>query len=126
MDTWNKRLARALAESEYNANSFATAIGVKPPTVSAWIGAGSITPAQDIKGEHLLRVCDLLNISPRWLLNKKGPMRSAEQRQLTDEMRQIIDALIDIDHENGQRRTDIIFWINRLVRPDAQGDQKSA
>lgn len=126
MDTWNKRMARALADSGYTPNSFAVALKVSAPTVSAWIGAGTITPAEHIKGDHLLRACALLGISPRWLLYKQGPMRGIEQAKLTDEMQQIIDALIDIDRIDDARRTDIIFWINRLLRPDTQGDQKTA
>ncbi|CAG4900582.1 hypothetical protein [Paraburkholderia saeva] len=74
MDTWNQRLAYALAQSEYTANGLAAALGLKAPSISAWIGAGSITPARDIKADNLLRVCELLNVRPEWVLFGKLPM----------------------------------------------------
>jgi hypothetical protein len=126
MDTWNKRMARALAESEFTPNAFATAMGVAAPTVSAWIGAATITPTQHIKAELMLRACELLKIRPQWLILKQGPMRGPEQVQLSDEMRKIMDALAEIDQEGGERRDDAIYFINRLLRPEDKGARKSA
>lgn len=75
MDTWNKRLALALEQSPYNANALAMALGVAAPSLSAWIGAGTITPAKDIKAENLLRACELLGVRPEWVLFGKLPIK---------------------------------------------------
>ena len=76
METWNQRLAQALEASDIkNPSHLAAALGIKAPTVSAWIGAGNITPAKDIKGDNLLRVCTILDIRPEWLMFREGPMR---------------------------------------------------
>lgn len=75
MDTWNKRLAAALAQSQYTPNSLATALGVAAPSLSAWIAAGTITPAKDIKAENLLRACEFLGVRPEWVMFGKLPMK---------------------------------------------------
>lgn len=124
MDTWNKRLAAALAESEYTANAFATALGVSAPTVSAWIGAGTITPARNLTADNAIRVCQLLKIRPEWLLFREGPMRPANQQNLSAEMQAIITALIGIDQTKGPVREDAIYFINRLLRPENKGSEK--
>jgi hypothetical protein len=124
MDTWNKRLAVALAESEYNPNSLATAMGVAAPTVSAWIGAGTITPARNITAENAIRVCQLLKLRPEWLLFREGAMRPIEAGNLSPEMREIITALMSIDQMKGAVRDDAIYFINRLLRPENKSSQQ--
>lgn len=125
MDTWNKRLASALAESEYTANSLATAVGVSAPTVSAWIAAGTIQPARNINGENLIRVCQLLNIRPEWLMFKEGPMRPPSGTKLSEEMRRIIEALEAIDRSGGTEREDALYFVNRLLLKDARPQEKT-
>ncbi|NIF51432.1 helix-turn-helix transcriptional regulator [Burkholderia sp. Ax-1724] len=85
METWNKRLAQALEESDYTANRLAGIIGVSAPTVSAWIGSGKIAPAQDITANNLWRVCDLLNVRPEWVLYRRMPkvLRANSDQGLT-------------------------------------------
>lgn len=124
MDTWNTRLAKALAESDYTANALATALGVSAPTVSAWIGAGTITPARNITGENTIRVCQLLDIRPEWLLFREGAMRPINQGNLSPEMREIITALMEIDQTKGSEREDAIYFINRLLRPENKSSQR--
>lgn len=75
METWNQRLAQALAESEFTPNALAKKLRVSAPTVSAWIGAGSIKPARDIRANHLFDVCALLNVRPEWVLYRRNPKR---------------------------------------------------
>lgn len=104
MDTWNKRLAAALAESPYTANRLASELGLSAPTISAWIGAGSISPAKDIKADNLLRVCAKLGVTPEWVMFKEGPMRPskqwpfsvpfAEYEALDDSQKQMIDRVV--------------------------------
>lgn len=76
MKTWNQRLRDALAESEEyqgNANRFAGDLGVSAPTVAAWIGAGNIKPAQDIRAAHLINACCRLHVTPEWILFGRKP-----------------------------------------------------
>jgi len=126
MDTWNKRLATALAESEYTGNSLATRMGVAAPTVSAWIAAGTIQPAKNINGENLLRVCQILNIRPEWLMFREGPMRPPSGTKLSEEMRRIVEALAEIDRAGGTEREDALYFVNRLLLKDARTQEKSA
>lgn len=123
METWNERLAKALKESEYNPHQLAQALGVKTPSVSAWLGSGTIQPAKNITGENLLRVCELLNIRPEWLMFKKGAMRPAPTK-ISDEMAEIISALQDIDRMQGTEREDAVYFINRLLRKDVSQQKK--
>jgi hypothetical protein len=125
MDTWNTRLAAALAESDYSPNALATALGVSAPSVSAWIGAGTITPARNLTADNAIRVCQLLKIRPEWLLFREGPMRPADQGNLSPEMKEIITALMSIDQTKGPVRDDAIYFINRLLRPENKGSQKN-
>ncbi|UIY58136.1 hypothetical protein [Burkholderia cepacia] len=123
-------MAKALAESDYNPNSFASAMGVSAPTVAGWIGAASITPTKHIKSELMLRACDLLNIRPHWLILNQEPMRPDRPTNISDEMLTLIMALIDIDHEGGQEREDVIDLLGRLLRsrseyPRIAGSSKS-
>lgn len=126
MDTWNKRLAAALAESEYTPNALATALGVSAPSISAWIGAGTITPARNLTADNAIRVCKLLNIRPEWLLFREGAMRPADQGKLSPEMKEIITALMEIDQTKGPARDDAIYFIKRLLRPENRGSQQIA
>jgi DNA-binding Xre family transcriptional regulator len=125
MDTWNSRLAAALKESEYNAHQLAQAMGLKAPSVSAWIGAGTIQPAKNITGENLLRVCQLLNVRPEWVMFKEGPMRPPSRLTLSNEMLSVIAALEEIDRNGGTEREDALYFINRLLRKDASQERKA-
>lgn len=76
MKTWNERLKEALAESEKyqgNVNRFAGDVGAAAPSVAAWIGAGTIRPAQDIRAVYLVKACCLLHVRPEWVLFGSGP-----------------------------------------------------
>src|SRR5207253_9411178 len=85
METWNERLAKALAESEYNKNSLAGALGVSAPTVSAWVAAAGITPAKSIAGDNLLRVCRVLNVRPELVMFREGAMRASRPSATLEE-----------------------------------------
>ncbi|MFD1558320.1 hypothetical protein ACFSHT_22265 [Paraburkholderia silviterrae] len=80
MKTWNQRLKDALAESEEyqgNANRFAGDLGVSAPTVAAWIAAGNIKPAQDIRAAHLINACGRLHVTPEWILFGRAPKNAS-------------------------------------------------
>lgn len=123
METWNERLARALAESEYNPHQLAQTLRLKTPSISAWLGAGTIQPAKNITGENLLRVCQLLNIRPEWLMFREGPMRPVSGK-LSAEMLRVFEALEAIDRAGGSEREDALYFVNRLLRKDARAQEK--
>lgn len=83
METWNQRLKKAVDEKGLAPNAFARNIGVSAPTVAAWLGAGTIRPAKDIKADHLWKACDYLGIRPEWVLGKRVPMKVAGDTALT-------------------------------------------
>lgn len=113
--TWNERLARAIAESDYRPQQIAKELNVSPPTVAAWIGAASIRPAKNITGENLLQVCRLLEIRPEWLMFDEGPMRPTKSTKISPEMAQVLAALADIDAKGGEEREDALYFLNRLL-----------
>lgn len=49
----------------------ADAVGVKPPSVNAWLSSKS----KFLRGENLLRAAKALGVSEVWLAEGKGPMR---------------------------------------------------
>lgn len=75
METWNQRLAQAVADSGRTPNSIAVELKIAAPTLAAWIGAANIKPAQDINANNLFRVCALLGVRPEWVLYRRGPKR---------------------------------------------------
>jgi len=83
METWNQRLKKAVDEEGLAPNAFAREIGVSAPTVAAWLGAGNIRPAKDIKADHLWKACERLGIRPEWVLGKRVPMKLADDSKLT-------------------------------------------
>lgn len=115
MKTWNDRLARAVAESDYRPQQIAKELNVSPPTVAAWIGAASIRPAKNITGENLLQVCRLLGIRPEWLMFEEGPMRPEKSANISPEMAQVLAELADIDAKGGEEREDALYFLNRLL-----------
>lgn len=124
METWNERLALALAESEYNQNSLSVVLKVAAPTVAAWVAAGSIKPAANINGENLLKVSRLLNIRPEWLLFREGPMRPPPKGKLSPEMQKIIETLETLDQDGGKKRDDALYFMNRLLNLGEEQAQK--
>ncbi|WP_155634477.1 hypothetical protein [Burkholderia stagnalis] len=86
MKTWNERLAKALAESEEyhgNVNRFAGDVGVAAPSVAAWIGAGTIKPAKDIRAIYLIKACSLLHVTPEWVLFGSGKKSTVAPHEST-------------------------------------------
>lgn len=116
MNTWNERLAKAIAESDYTPNALARKIGVSAPTVAAWIGAGTIKPAEDLKAAYMLRACDLLGIRPKWLIQNEGPMRDPKSERISEQMAEVIAMLITLDHRGGIEREDVIEIVRRHLR----------
>src|SRR5574340_911022 len=76
ISTWHERLAYALEHSSVKRARLPELVGVSPPTVHDWLH-GKI---RMIQGDHLIRVCEVLRISPSWLITGKGLMLVADRR----------------------------------------------
>lgn len=70
MTTWHDRLKFAREQIGVRPIDVAKEVGVSSATVSDW-ESGEI---KKLEGENLLKVCEFLNISPRWLIFNKGEM----------------------------------------------------
>jgi hypothetical protein len=126
METWNERLAQAIAASDYKPHQLAQALNIKTPSLSAWIGAGTIQPAKNLTGENLIRVCQLLNIRPEWLMFREGPMRPAKSTTISTEMAAIISELEILDAKGGNEREDALYFLNRLLKRESTVMAKQA
>jgi plasmid maintenance system antidote protein VapI len=124
--TWNDRMAKAVAESDYRPQQIAKALGVSAPTVAAWIGAASIRPAKNITGENLLQVCRLLGVRPEWLMFDEGPMKVERAAKISSEMAQVLAALAEIDAKGGEEREDALYFLNRLLNRGSNMSAKQA
>jgi hypothetical protein len=126
METWNDRLAHAIRESDFKPHQLAQALNIKTPSLSAWIGAGSIQPAKNLTGENLIRVCQLLDIRPEWLMFREGAMRPPKKTTITPEMAAIIAELELLDAKGGNEREDALYFINRLLKRESTVMAKQA
>lgn len=70
MNTWNKRITIAREAAGLTKTKFALKVGVSNATVSDW-ESGII---KKLEAENLLKVCEELNIAPRWLQFGEGEM----------------------------------------------------
>lgn len=64
MTTWNQRLTEARIRKGFNKAELARGIGVSGATITDW-ESGKFKP----RGENLLRLCRVLQISSQWLLS---------------------------------------------------------
>jgi transcriptional regulator with XRE-family HTH domain len=64
MTTWNDRLREARESAGIPKGQFARLVRVSAPTVTDW-EKGNI---KKIDGENLVRACDLLGVSPKWII----------------------------------------------------------
>lgn len=126
MKTWNERIAKAIAESDYRPQQIAKELKVSPPTVAAWIGAASIRPAKNITGENLLQVCRLLDVRPEWIIFGEGTMRSLRSEKISPQMEKAISQLIEMDLKGGEEREDALYFLNRLLGRASNMQEKQA
>jgi transcriptional regulator with XRE-family HTH domain len=78
MDTWNKRITKARIAAKLSKSELARLAGVSNPTVSDW-ESGEI---KKLEAENLLKVCDAMRVSPRWLLYGKEEMNQYPEAAL--------------------------------------------
>lgn len=95
LQTMNGRLKAArLAHPEYRRSKtkLAKAVGVSRAVIGQW----ETGRTKNLKNEHMLNVCDVLNINVRWLITGKGPRntpRTTEQEKIRDRWLMILEGL---------------------------------
>lgn len=70
MNNWHTRLTAARVKRGLNKSELAKGVGVSNPTVTDW-ESGEI---KKLEAENLLKICELLSISSRWLMLGRGGM----------------------------------------------------
>lgn len=66
--TWNTRLTHAREAAGITKSKLALLVGVSPPTMTDW-ESGAIA---SLSAENLLALCDVLNMTPHWLMRGEG------------------------------------------------------
>lgn len=66
--TWNTRLTHAREAAGITKSKLAVLVGVSPPTVTDW-ESGAIA---SLSAENLLALCDVLHMTPHWLMRGEG------------------------------------------------------
>lgn len=82
MSTLTERLRIAFADSGKNQADLARAVGVTEGAVTQWLGGGIKT----LRAGNALKLSRALNVSPEWLTEGRGPMRSAMNEWLDQQM----------------------------------------
>jgi phage repressor protein C with HTH and peptisase S24 domain len=65
---WHTRLTEARLAKNLKKNAFAKLVGVSPATITQWENGET----KKIEGSNLIRACQILDITPAWLLHNDG------------------------------------------------------
>ena len=76
--TWNARLTEARERAGIKKTDFADLVRVSTATTTTWENGNT----QELKAENLLTICDVLNISPYWLMRGTKPAFSQEELEI--------------------------------------------
>jgi transcriptional regulator with XRE-family HTH domain len=93
---WNQRLTRARKAKNLTKSEFARRVKVSAPTVTDW-ESGAI---ESIKGENLVKVCEVLGITEAELLNG-DPAPARNQPDLAD-VAELFDLYRRASHDGRQ------------------------
>jgi len=93
MDTWHKRLEKALEARGVKPVELARATGNKPPSVSDWLSGKT----RMMGGQNALKTCDFLRISQEWLFTGRGPSGLDDEVSVNEPLAQ---------YSNGRRADD--------------------
>lgn len=112
MDIWKQRLKEARIAKGLNKTEFAKAVGVSNPTVTDWEKSADIGGIKEITGVNLMRACNVLNITPQWLLSTEANSitptslieRGADRRQAN-----AILSRITAIHPDDAPQDDVVF-----------------
>lgn len=68
MEEWKRRLKETREAKGFNKTAFAKLVEVSNPTVTDWEKSVDTGGIKEITGPKLTRVCEILGVSPSWLL----------------------------------------------------------
>jgi len=74
---WHTRITQARTAKNLKKTDLARLVGVSPATVTMWESGQT----KKIEGRNLVKVCEILEISPIWLLGEMGQREDAEAIQ---------------------------------------------
>ncbi|TAA11270.1 hypothetical protein EA658_16535 [Pseudoxanthomonas winnipegensis] len=77
--TFAGRVSEAIKASGLNQSAVANAAGTTKGQVSQWATEGGVK-SENIKADVLFRLCDALEVNPRWMLYGTPPMRSVQSQ----------------------------------------------
>ena len=93
MNTWNERLAYALAIRGKSAADLSKGIGVRAPSISEWLNSQT----REMTARNLLLVSKFLSVNPFWLILGEGQMDDTQNPIAAAKLKFITDAIIKID-----------------------------
>jgi transcriptional regulator with XRE-family HTH domain len=105
----SERIRTILAEQGVSQVELARAAGVSKTAVGLWKNG----PTLEIDYQHALKIGKAYGYNPEWIAYDRAPKYSI--REVSPEMREIIDELVALDIAGGERREDVIFFIKRLL-----------
>ena len=105
----SERIRTILAEKGISQVELARVAGVSKTAVGLWKNG----PTQDIDFLHAQKIGNEYGYNPEWIAYGRKPKHSGQQ--VSPEMREIIDALVELDLAGGERREDVIFFVQRLL-----------
>jgi phage repressor protein C with HTH and peptisase S24 domain len=82
---WHKRITQARTAKNLKKTDLAKLVGVSPATVTMWESGQT----KKIEGRNLVKVCEVLDISPIWLLGEIG--RSEDAESIREEIQSVRD-----------------------------------
>lgn len=105
----SERIQTILSEKGLTKVGLARAIGVSKTAVGLWVNG----PTLEIDFRHAQKIGELYGYNAEWVAYDRKPKFTG--KEVSPEMREIIDALTELDLEGGERREDVIFFIQRLL-----------
>jgi transcriptional regulator with XRE-family HTH domain len=105
----SERIKEILAETGVSQVELARVAGVSKTAVGLWKNG----PTLEIDYASAMKIGKKYGYNPEWVAYDHKPKYAI--REISPEMREIIDELVALDIEGGERREDVIFFIKRLL-----------
>ncbi|HPH05839.1 MAG TPA: helix-turn-helix transcriptional regulator [Methylotenera sp.] len=120
MKTWHERLKDAIEARAVTKLALAKHVGIKAPSVSAWLSAKSKT----MSAEHAIAVCAFLGITQEWLFLGKGSIdevkKDSHKRKV---LSQLTSDLPEFAMDEAIRRITDIKEFVETVKKNTAADQ---
>lgn len=81
MEEWKQRLKQARIDKGLSKTAFARLIPISNATATDWEKSVELGGIQEITGPNLVRVCEVLSVTPQWLLDGVGHDAPTATRQ---------------------------------------------